>query len=117
MSYEIIALIVMIFSFLGMAVLVVRKIPTIVHLPNNPNFIPGSELKERFTKEAKDVIKKKYFGVQVLLQKILSKIRIAILRLDNKIFVLNHKLKEKSKKTKEGIDFELNDIKNKLKNK
>ena len=117
MNYEIVAVFVMIFSFLGMVFITVRKIPVIIELPNNPNFIPGVNLKERFTREAKDVIKKKYFGIQILGQKLLSRIRILILKLDNRIFNWNLKLKEKSKKTKEDIDFELDTIKNKLKEK
>jgi hypothetical protein len=117
MSYEVVALAIMIFSFIGMTAVVTRKLGAIAELPNNPNFVPGAQLKERFTREAKDAIKKKYFGIQLFGQKALSKIRILILKLDNKIFDLNLKLKERSKKTKEDIDFELDDIKNKLKNK
>ncbi len=117
MSYEVILAFVMIFSFLGMVFITIRKIPAIIELPNNPNFIPGVNLKERFTREAKDVIKKKYFEIQIIGQKSLSRIRILILRLDNRIFNWNLKLKERSKKTKEDIDFELDDIKNKLKDK
>lgn len=115
MNYDIIALLVMVFSFLGMTTITVRKIPAIVKLPNNSNFVPRREFKEIFTKKSKDVMKKRYFGVQILLQKTLSRTRIVILRLDNKILVLNQKLKERSKKTKE--DFEFSDIKNKFKNK
>ena len=117
MSYKIIALAILIFSFLGMTSIILRRLGAIAELPNNYNFIPGAQLKERFTRETKDVIKKKYFGIQLFGQKALSKIRIFILKLDNKIFDLNLKLKEKSKKTKEDIDFELDDIKKKLKNK
>ncbi|MGI6340999.1 MAG: hypothetical protein ACOX0B_02225 [Minisyncoccales bacterium] len=117
MSYEIIALAIMIFSFLGMIVMVARKIPVIVELPNNPNFISGAQFKEKLGREVRDILKKRYFGIQLFAQKILSKIRIFILRLDNKIFDLNLKLKERSKKTKEDIDFGLNDIRSKLKKK
>jgi len=117
MSYEIIALAIMIFSFLGMIVMVARKIPVIVELPNNPNFIPGVQFKERLGREARDIFKKRYFEIQLFAQKMLSRIRIFILRLDNKIFDLNLKLKERSKKTKEDIDFGLNDIRSKLKKK
>ncbi|MDD4662127.1 MAG: hypothetical protein PHG24_02505 [Candidatus Pacebacteria bacterium] len=115
MNYEIIALVVMIFSFLGMVVIVGRKVPDIITLPNNPNFIPGRDLKEKILRELKDIVKKNYFEIQLFVQKRLYKIRIIILRLDNKIFNLNLKLKEKSRKTKEDIDFELDDIKNRLK--
>lgn len=117
MSYEVIALAILIFSFLGMIAIIFCRLGAISQLPNNYNFIPGAQLKERFTRETKDVIKKKYFGLQLFSQKILSRTRILILRLDNKIFNLNLKLKENSKKTKENIDFELDDIKKKLKNK
>lgn len=117
MSFEIIALAIMIFSFLGMVAIIGRRVPSIITLPNNPNLIPINDLKERMTREGKDLLKKNYFQIQLFVQKGLYRIRIVILRLDNKIFNLNLRLKEKSKKTKEDIDFELDDIKNKLKNK
>jgi hypothetical protein len=51
------------------------------------------------------------------LQKTLSKTRVTILRLDNKILVLNQKLKENSKRTRENMDLEIDQIKKKLKEK
>jgi len=117
MSFDLVFLLVMIFSFLGMSFLVLRKLPVIVALPNNPNFIPGKQLKDSFTKKTKNAIKKRRLNTGILLQKTLLRTRVGILKLDNKIFTLNQKLKESSKKTKEGMDVEVDQIKKKLKKK
>ena len=117
MNFELISIIVLIVSFLGMAFLVTRKIPKIVELPDNPNFIPGKELSDRLKKKTKDVIKKRHFNIQIFLQKTLSRIRILILKLDNKVAKLSQKLKQKTRETKESIDFEEEDLKNKFKEK
>ncbi|NMB47426.1 hypothetical protein GYA01_01155 [Patescibacteria group bacterium] len=115
MSSEITSLAFMVLGFLGMSAITVRKIEDISKLPNTPSFIQRLQFKERVKKETRDIVKKKYFGIQVFTQKLLSRIRILILKLDNKIFNLNLKLKEHSKKTKEDIDLGLTDIKDKLK--
>lgn len=104
MNFEVIALIVLIFSFCGMFFLISRKISAIVDLPNNPSFVPGKDLKDRFTKKTKGAILKQRFGTQLLVQKTLSKTRIIILKLDNKIFVLNQKIKKNTEKTKDNIN-------------
>lgn len=117
MSFDLVFLLVLIFSFLGMIFLFFRKLSAIIELPNNPNFIPGKDLKDNFTKKTKDVIKKRRFNAAILLQKTLSKTRISILKLDNKIFTLNQKLKENTKRTKEGMDVEIDQIKNNLRKK
>lgn len=117
MSFEIIALLVLIFSFCGMFFLISRKIPAIVKLPNNLNSVPGKDFKNKFTKKTKDAILKKRFGTQLLVQKTLSKTRIIILKLDNKIFVLNQKIKKNTERTKENIDFEKEEVVKKIKEK
>jgi hypothetical protein len=117
MNFDLVFLVILITSFLGMVFLTLRKIPAIVELPNNPNLIPGKELKDSFTKKTKDAITRRRFNTGILLQKTLSKTRVTILRLDNKILVLNQKLKENSKRTRENMDLEIDQIKKKLKEK
>ncbi|MFA7142193.1 MAG: hypothetical protein WC157_02735 [Candidatus Paceibacterota bacterium] len=113
MSFEIIAFIIMVLSFLGMFVIATRRLEEIASLPNSSIF--NDHLKEKVQKETRDIVKKQYFSIQILAQKLLSRFRIFILRLDTTIFNLNLKLKEKSKKTKEDIDLELTDIKKRFK--
>jgi hypothetical protein len=101
--FETFALLVLIFSFLGMSVIFWRKIPSLSILPE--------EKKENFLSRLKrKVIERnpfKKFSLEVFLQKVIFPIRILILKLDNLTFNWLRKLREKyqEKKKKERDNY------------
>jgi len=99
---ELIFAIILVGSFLGILAIIFRKIPVLSKF---------SETKENFSRESfllnlKEKIKKffifnfKSFPLEIILQKILSKIRILTLRLENKISLWLQKLREEAQKKK-----------------
>lgn len=99
---EIAALIILIVSFLGMLVIFVRKIPTLVALPTEDRTSKDSlflKLRDRFwvTRNSHPF---KSFSFEIFLQKILSRARILILKIERKIADCLQKMREKSKKEK-----------------
>ncbi len=100
MSYEIIAIIILLVSFLGMSVILFRKIPLLLELPETPVEI---SLKTRLIETKEKIKTSRYFKVpssEIFLQKLLSKIRILTLRTDNKTANWLQKLREKSQRKK-----------------
>jgi len=97
MSYETIALIIFSGSLIGMAVIIFRKIPALVELPE---ILPQKGERELFPK-LKEKIKIlnpfKFFSYEIFLQKILSKIRILSLKTENKTFNWLKQLRTKAK--------------------
>ena len=95
---ELIAVIILVCSLIGMGVIIFRKIPVLLTLPEI------SLQRESFISKIKEKLKKlnpfKNFSYEVFLQKILTKIRILSLKTDNKTFNWLQKLREKSKKEK-----------------
>jgi len=104
---ELIATIILAISFLGILVILFRKIPVLVELPE----ITKEAQKERFFLKLKDKIQNisfiKSFSAEIFLQKILSKIRILTLKTENKTASWLQKLREraKRKKTKENDNY------------
>ena len=98
MSYEIISIIVLSGSLLAMLTIIFRKIPILVELPE----IAEKPLLGNFWQKLKEKIKNlppfKSFSSEVFIQKLLSKIRILTLRIENKIANYLQKLREKGKK-------------------
>jgi len=92
------AIIILLGSLCGMGVILYRKIPEISELPK---ISAEFSLKEKLLK-LKEKIKIlnpfKSFSGEVFLQKILSKIRILILKTDSKTFSWLQKLRERSKR-------------------
>ena len=80
------------------AVIIFRKIPVLLTLPDI------SLQRESFISKLKEKLKKlnpfKNFSYEILLQKILTKIRILSLKTDNKTFNWLQKLREKYQKKK-----------------
>jgi hypothetical protein len=95
---ELIAIIILVCSLIGMGVIVFRKIPILLTLPED---LPQ---KESFISKLKERLKKlnpfRNFSYEIFLQKVLTKIRILSLKADNKTFNWLQKLREKYKKTK-----------------
>ncbi len=120
-----IAIIVLSFSLIGMGVILFRKVPVLTELPEVSG---GFGFKIKFLQIKEKIRNSKYFKLlsfEVLLQKVLSKIRILSLKAENKISIWLQKLREKSQKKKENDKYwqelkksinhdKLNDNKNNL---
>ena len=96
-----IATIIFFGSFIGMGVILYRKIPLLAELPEVQEELRFKR-KLLLIKEKIKKLKAKLPPIEIILQKILSKIRILILKLENKISVRLEKLREKSVKKKEN---------------
>jgi len=82
-----------------MGVIIFRKLPVLIQLPETT--YPQVKLKEVFSlKRIEGLTPSRHFSFNILLQKIVSKIRILILKIDTKTFNLLQKLREKSQKNK-----------------
>lgn len=99
MSSEIIAVTILFGSLLGIGVIIYRKIPILVGLPEN---LPreGEPIVLKLKKKIKELHPFKNFSYEIFLQKMISKIRILSLKTDNQTFSWLQKLKEKTKKKK-----------------
>ena len=120
MSYELIATIILFGSLLGMGVLIFRKIPVLVELPEvSPRKKKGKApgFFQRELEKIKKINPFKSFSYEIFLQKILSKIRILSLKTENRTFNWLQKLRERAQKKKtEKSDTYWEEIK-KIKNK
>jgi hypothetical protein len=101
MNFELVAVIILFGSLSGMGVIVFRKIPALVGLPE----IPAAEINWGGIflkiKEKIEILNPfKSFSREVFLQKILSRIRILSLKSENKTGSWLQKLREKSQKNK-----------------
>lgn len=99
MSSSINLLIILGFSILGMVAMIFKKIPVLTALSETQ-----SELKWEFFAKFKTKIKKvspfKSISYEIILQRILSYVRILTLKTDHKTFNWLQKLKEKAKMKK-----------------
>ncbi|OIO46831.1 MAG: hypothetical protein AUJ31_00940 [Parcubacteria group bacterium CG1_02_39_15] len=104
MINELITLLVLIVSALGMLAVIFRKIPALVKLPDVGQSVALKPLVESWYKNSIDGIKNmpglRSFSTETFLRKTLSKIRILSLKTDNKTSTWLQKLKEKSQKDK-----------------
>lgn len=94
---ELIALIILIFSLVGMGIILFRKIPLLLELPET---LPSQFSWRNLLLKIKNSTILKGFSIETLLQKILSKIRILTLKTDSKTSSLLQKLRERSQKKK-----------------
>lgn len=104
---ELIVIIILVGSLIGIGMIAFRKIPDLVELPETQStFIPKKiffELKEKI----RNFNYFKNFSTEIFLQKILSKIRVVALKIENKIASYLQKLRESStkKKVKENDNY------------
>lgn len=97
---EFITLIIFILSFGGILFILARKMPVLVNLPQNGT----TGIKEhRFFLKIEERIKNilNRFKKQILLHKILSLIKVIILKIETKIDILLQNLRKKVKEQKE----------------
>ncbi len=99
MNFEFLAQIVLIFSLAGIIIIIFRKIPALVALPE-----VLSQKKTPISLRMREKIRQfnpfKNFSSDLFLQKLLSKIRILTLKTENKTFSWLQKLREKTQKKK-----------------
>ena len=100
MSFEFPALIVLIVSFIGMFLIIFRKIPVLLRLPEAIQEPPKDNFLLKLKEKIKNTPTFQSFSTGVFLQKILSKIRILSLKADNKTFIWLQRLREKAQKKK-----------------
>ena len=113
---ELIATIILIYSLFGIGVIVLKKVPILLTLPEN---LPQ---KESFISKVKERLKRansfRNFSYEIFLQKILTKIRILSLKVDHHTFNWIQKLREQSKERNlKRIDDYWEKIKKEIKNK
>ena len=98
---QLVSLIVFITSFVILAAIIFRKIPALVQFPETA----ASQVDWRgvFSKIKNPKIFKN-FSFEVLLQKILSRVRVLTLKTDNKTSSWLQRLREKSRKKKFSED-------------
>ena len=97
---EILSLIILLVGVLGMVVIILRKIPALIVLPPQE---PGSGFFQSIAKKIKNHERIKDFSFEDFLHKILSKIRIVVLKTENKMsFWLSH-LRKKSIEKKNNL--------------
>jgi len=97
---NLIAAIIFFGSLLGMGVILVRKIPVLRELPLEIEK-PQKSLFSRFKNQVKTFGPLKSFPSESILHKLLSKTRILTLKMESRISVWQHLLREKEKKKKE----------------
>ncbi len=100
MNYEVVAVITLFGSLFGIGVILTRKIPILMELPEviEKSFI--KDLWQKLKEKIKNIFCSKSFSFEIFLQKILSKVRILSLRADNKTANWLQKLRERSRKKK-----------------
>lgn len=100
---ELIATGILIISIVGMSIIVFRKIPRLLTLPET-----FQEKKEGIISRLGGKLKEsgpfKNFSYEIFLQKIISKIRILTLKMDVKTWSWLQKLRERTRKKKLGDD-------------
>ena len=93
---ELVAAVISISSFLGILLIIFRKIPVLAEFPEEAGPSLFSKLKEASQKL--NIFKD--FSTEIFLQKILSKIRILSLRTDNKTSNWLQRLRKRSQQKK-----------------
>ena len=85
---------------MGMAGLIYRKIPVLIELPQSAEKPIKRNFKEKLKETAKKLPFLKGFSYEIILQKLLAKIRILTLKTDNKTsnWLKRLRIKEKIRK-------------------
>jgi len=96
---ELIATVILIFSLLGIVIIIFRKIPVLLTLPEI-TVSQEEKLIPKLKRKIKELNPLKNFSYEIFLQKALTKIRILSLKADNKTFNWLQRLREKYQKKK-----------------
>lgn len=102
---ELITTIILFIGLIGMSVVIVRKIPVLAEF--SPKEIEGGGTLEKLKEKIKNNGTLKSFSIEILLQKVLSKVRILTLKTECKTGTWLTKLRQKSieKKNKFSNDY------------
>jgi len=112
---ELIAIVILLGSIAGMGVIVWRKMPVLVGLPE---VLPekSEPLSLKLKKKIKELNPFKNFSYEVFLQKLISKIRILSLKTDSQTFNWLQKLRRKTRQKKLENDNYWEEVKKSTKN-
>ncbi len=108
-NLEVISLILCLTSFLSLLLLIYKKMPALVSLPERELF-PIDKIKEDMEESLKVTVKEKMHNFEISLQKNLQKSRIFFLKADNRATDMIKRLRERSNKRKEEHDAHWKDI-------
>jgi hypothetical protein len=104
MNFELIPLIVLIFSFLGLIFLILRKVPELKQMPEPELLFLKKDLRKRIKDKTKEVLKENSNTLEGVLHKLLSKIRILSLRVDKRVSDWIIKLRNRSLERTKDLD-------------
>lgn len=105
----------MILSFLSFTVLIYRKIPDLVKMPE-PVFLK-EETKKKIKEKASEVLKHRIVSLEKSLQKVLSKSRILSMRTEKKLSEWIIQLRNRSLERTKELDSYWKEIKTSIKKK
>jgi hypothetical protein len=117
MNFEIISLALLVLSLAGLGVLVSRKVPELVAMPEPEGIFLKEETKTKIKEKAKEVLKNRSNSFEKFLQKFLSKTRILSLKAENKLSDWLRRLRERSTERTKEIDNYWKEIKTSIKKK
>jgi len=100
MSYELIAQIIFVGSLVGIGIILIRKIPLLAELPEKIEETPRENLWLKLKERMKNIPVLKSFSFEIFLQKLLSKVRILTLKIENKMGLWLQKLRKRAQKKK-----------------
>ncbi|MDD4531401.1 MAG: hypothetical protein PHH21_01705 [Candidatus Pacebacteria bacterium] len=115
MSFDLIALIILVLSFSGLTALVLRKVPEVKAMPEPELF--KKELRKKIKDKTKEVLKERSNNLESFLHKLLSRIRILSLKVDKKVSDWIVKLRTRSVERTKGLDTYWKEIKASVKKK
>ena len=104
MNSELIASIVLGVSFLGLAFLILRKVPELKEMPEPEWSFFKKDLRKKIKERTKEVLKENSNTLEGVLHKVLSKIRILSLKVDKKVSDWLIKLRSRSLERTKGLD-------------
>ena len=97
---NLIATIILIFSLAGIIIMLFQKIPILAGLPKTAKDFSGELFWRKLVGAMKNIPGLKSFSFEIFLQKILSRIRILVLKIENKIAGWLQELRERNQKKK-----------------
>jgi len=104
MNSELIVSIVLGVSFLGLAFLILRKVPELKEMPEPELGFLKKDLRKKIREKTKEVLKENSNTLEGILHKLLSKIRILSLKVDKKVSDWITKLRSRSLERTKGLD-------------
>lgn len=104
MSFELIASVTAVLSFLGLTFLILRKVPELKTMPEPQFGFLRKDLKKKLREKTKEVLKENSNTLEGVLHKVLSKIRILSLKVDKKVSDWIIKLRNRSLERTKDFD-------------